>query len=52
MTALPDTKLLVYARGAGDKSEAARQAVLAGSVIGVQLPNKCAAVLRRKFGLG
>lgn len=51
MTAFLDTNLLIYAQGAGDKSETARQAVLAGGVISVQILNECAAVLRRKFGL-
>ena len=37
-------------RGPGAKSEVARQAILAGGVIGVQVSNEFAAVLRRKFG--
>ncbi len=51
MTAFLDTNLLIYAQGTGDKSETARQAVLAGGVISVQILNECAAVLRRKFRL-
>ena len=52
VTAFLDTNLLIYAQGAGDKGETARQAVLAGGVISVQILNECTAVLRRKFGLG
>ena len=51
MTAFLDTNLLIYAQGTGDKSETARQAVLAGGVISVQILNECASVLRRKFRL-
>ena len=50
MTAFLDTNLLIYAQGAGAKSEQARQAILEGGVISVQVLNECAAVLRRKFG--
>ena len=50
MTAI-DTNVLIYAQGAGAKSEAARQVILAGGVISVQVLNEFAAVLRRKFGL-
>ena len=49
MTAFLDTNLLIYAQGAGAKGETARQAILAGGVISVQVLNECAAVLRRKF---
>ncbi len=51
MTAFLDTNLLIHAQGADAKSETARQAILAGGVIGVQVVNEFAAVLRRKFGL-
>ena len=51
MSAFIDTNVLVYAQGAGAKSETARQVVLNGGVISVQVLNECAAVLRRKFGL-
>jgi predicted nucleic acid-binding protein len=45
-----DTNVLIYAQGAGAKSEVARQMILAGGVISVQVLNEFAAVLRRKFG--
>lgn len=51
MTAFIDTNVLVYAHGTGAKSETAREAILAGGVISVQVLNEFAAVLRRKFGL-
>ena len=51
MTAFLDTNLLIYAQGADAKGETARQAILAGGVISVQVVNEFAAVLRRKFGL-
>ncbi len=50
MSAFLDTNLLIYAQGTGAKSEVARQAILAGGVIGVEVSNERAAVLRRKFG--
>ena len=50
MTAFLDTNILIYAQGAGAKSEVARQMILAGGVISVQVLNEFAAVLRRKFG--
>jgi predicted nucleic acid-binding protein len=50
MTAFLDTNVLIYAQGAGTKSEVARQMILAGGVISVQVLNEFAAVLRRKFG--
>ena len=49
MTAFLDTNVLIYAQGAGAKSEVARQMILAGGVISVQVLNEFAAVLRRKF---
>ena len=49
MTAFLDTNILIYAQGAGAKSEVARQMILAGGVISVQVLNEFAAVLRRKF---
>ena len=49
MTAFLDTNVLIYAQGAGPKGEVARQAILAGGVISVQVLNEFAAVLRRKF---
>ena len=49
MTAFLDTNVLIYAQGAEPKSEVARQAILAGGVISVQVLNEFAAVLRRKF---
>ena len=49
MTAFLDTNVLIYAQGGGRKSEVARQAILAGGVISVQVLNEFAAVLRRKF---
>ena len=51
MTAFLDTNLLIYAQGGEAKSEIARQAILAGGVISVQVVNEFCAVLRRKFGL-
>ena len=51
MTAFIDTNVLIYAQGTGAKSETARQAILAGGVISVQVLNEFAAVLRRKFRL-
>ena len=50
MTVFLDTNVLIYAQGAGAKSEVARQTILAGGVISVQVLNEFAAVLRRKFG--
>ena len=51
MTVFIDTNVLIYAQGTGAKSETARQAILAGGVISVQVLNEFAAVLRRKFRL-
>ena len=51
MTAFLDTNLLVYAQTDDPKGEAARQAILAGGVISVQVVNEFTAVLRRKFRL-
>ncbi len=51
MTSFIDTDVLIYAHGSGAKSEMARQVVLAGGVISVQVLNEFAAVLRRKFCL-
>ncbi len=51
MTAFIDTNLLVYAQGEGVKSEIARQVILEGGVISVQVLNEFANVLRRKFKL-
>ncbi len=51
MTAFIDTNVLTYAHGSGAKGEAARQVILAGGVISVQVLNEFAAVLRRKFRL-
>ena len=51
MSAFIDTNVLVYAQGTGAKSETARQVVLDGGVISVQVLNEFAAVLRRKFRL-
>ena len=51
MTAFIDTNVLIYAQGSGAKSETARQAILAGGVISVQVLNEFAAVLRRLGGI-
>ncbi len=51
MSAFIDTNVLIYAQGTGPKSETARQVVLAGGVVSVQVLNEFAAVLRRKFRL-
>src|SRR5690606_6001742 len=46
-----DTNVLIYAQGEGAKSEIARDALLAGGVISVQVLNEFTAVLQRKFHL-
>lgn len=51
MKAFIDTNVLIYAHASGEKSEMARQAILAGGVISVQVLNEFASVLRRKFRL-
>ena len=51
MTAFLDTNVLVYAQGVGTKSEKARQVVLEGGIVSVQVLNELTNVLRRKFGL-
>ena len=51
MSAFIDTNVLIYAQGTGSKSETARQLILGGGVISVQVLNEFAAVLRRKFRL-
>ena len=50
MSAFIDTNVLIYAQGAGTKSDVARTVILAGGVISVQVLNEFVAVLRRKFG--
>ena len=49
MTPFIDTAVLVYAQGSGAKSEKARQVILAGGVISVQVLNEFVAVLSRKL---
>ena len=49
MTAFIDTNVLIYAHGAGAKSETARKVILAGGVISVQVLNEFAVVLCRRF---
>jgi predicted nucleic acid-binding protein len=49
VTAFIDTNILIYAQSAGAKSDIARDVMLAGGVISVQVLNEFAAVLRRKF---
>ena len=51
MTAFLDTNILIYAQEHGTKGEVARDAILAGGVISVQVLNEFVSVLRRKFGL-
>lgn len=51
MSAFIDTNVLIYAQGTGAKSETARQVILVGGIISVQVLNEFAAVLRRKFRL-
>lgn len=51
MTAFLDTNILIYAQERGTKGELAREAILVGGVISVQVLNEFVAVLRRKFGL-
>lgn len=51
MSAFIDTNVLIYAQGTGAKSETARQVILDGGIISVQVLNEFAAVLRRKFRL-
>lgn len=50
MTAFLDTNILIYAQEHGTKGEVAREAILTGGVISVQVLNEFVAVLRRKFG--
>ncbi len=50
MIAFLDTNILIYAQGTGTRSEVARQTILSGGVISVQVLNEFASVLRRKFG--
>ncbi|MDE2666211.1 MAG: PIN domain-containing protein [Acidobacteriota bacterium] len=49
MIAFLNTNILIYAQGSGAKSEVARQTILAGGVISVQVLSEFASVLRRKF---
>lgn len=49
MTAFLDTRVLIYAQSADARAAAARDAILAGGVISVQVLNEFAAVLRRKL---
>ena len=51
MTAFLDTNILIYAQSDDAKGEVARQLILTGGVISVQVLNEFAAVLRRKFRL-
>ncbi|MCY4342750.1 MAG: PIN domain-containing protein [Gammaproteobacteria bacterium] len=51
MTAFLDTNVLVYAQGVGSKSEKARQVVLEGGIVSVQVLNELTNVLKRKFDL-
>ena len=51
MTAFLDTNVLVYAQFTGAKGEVARQLILTGGVISVQVLNEFASVLHRKFRL-
>lgn len=51
MTAFIDTNVLIYAQEAGAKGEMAREVLLAGGVISVQVLNEFTDVLRRKFRL-
>lgn len=51
MRAFLDTNLLVYAQGRDAKSEMARQIILQGGVISVQVLNEFTSVLRRKFSM-
>lgn len=51
MTVFLDTNLLVYAQSKDAKSETARQIILEGGVISVQVLNEFTSVLRRKFSM-
>ncbi|MYH32720.1 MAG: PIN domain-containing protein [Gammaproteobacteria bacterium] len=51
MTVFLDTNLLVYAQSRDAKSETARQIILEGGVISVQVLNEFTSVLRRKFSM-
>ena len=51
MTAFLDTNVLIYAQSADPKAEAARDAILAGGVISVQVLNETLVNCRRKAGL-
>jgi predicted nucleic acid-binding protein len=45
-----DTNILVYAQQSGEKADVARNLLLAGGVISVQVANELANVLLKKFG--
>ena len=49
MTSFLDTNVLVYAQGNDAKSEIARELVLEGGVISVQVLNEFTSVMNRKF---
>ncbi len=49
MTAFLDTNVLIYAQTADAKAETARQAILSGGIVSVQVVNEFIAVLRRKL---
>ncbi|MCY4128614.1 MAG: PIN domain-containing protein [Gammaproteobacteria bacterium] len=51
MTSFLDTNMLVYAQGNDAKSERAREVVLEGGVISVQVLNEFTSVMYRKFRL-
>jgi predicted nucleic acid-binding protein len=51
VSAFIDTNVLIYAQGASAKGETARETILAGGTISVQVLNEFAAVLHRKFRL-
>ena len=51
MTAFVDTNVLVYAQGPGAKGDTARQMLLEGGIVSVQVLNESANVLRKKFRL-
>ncbi len=50
-TTFLDTNILIYAQGTGPKSEVARQLILAGGTVSVQVLNESTSVLHHKFGL-
>ena len=51
MTFVIDTNLLIYTQGPVSKGDIAKESIFTRGVVGVQVLNEFAAVLRRKFAL-